>query len=629
MFDPRKDFIIHCKLRQVGGVKNYGYGLVLKDVRDSRAEKRHYFHLSSNAYYKLYTYDYKTRKSIEHQAWTQNKEIVNSIKKYNSLRVEKQGKQIRFYINDNLVKTLKNIEFWGTFLGFSLNRKMDVEVDYLEVRQDNFQINLVANAQKGYTLEKLGPEINTKYSDLRPVISPDGQTLYFLRKEHPGNAGVKKRDDIWVSQRQADGTWSQALNLGKPINNENSNSVISVPPDGNSLLISNTYKSDGSYAGPGISIARRGANGWRIPEPIEVKDYLNHNKYINYCLSSDQKVLISSVERNDTYGEQDLYVSFRINDTTFPRPVNMGPEINTLAADVTPFLAPDNVSLYFSSAGHPGYGRNDIYVSRRLDDTWIRWTKPENLGPEINSKAWDAYFTLAARGDLAYLVKGGDIYRIPLTESARPQPVVLIKGVVKHQDTGQPLEARISYYDLEANAEAGIAYSNPETGAYSIILPYGKKYSFRASQGDYFAISQNVDLSGDSAQYVETQQDLELVPVEVGRVLRLKSVFFDFNKAELLPESYNELDQLVNLLQENPKIQIEIGGHTDHVGADYNNLVLSQKRVKSVLGYLLGRGIAESRMLSKGYGETKPIADNQSEEGRQTNRRVEFTILSK
>jgi outer membrane protein OmpA-like peptidoglycan-associated protein len=210
----------------------------------------------------------------------------------------------------------------------------------------------------------------------------------------------------------------------------------------------------------------------------------------------------------------------------------------------------------------------------------------------------------------------------------RPKPVVLITGRVLDQKTGKPLSAEIVYNLITGGDPIGSAISNEETGEYQIVLPYGKNYRFNAIASGYYAVSENMDLS-DLKEYKEIKRDLYLVPIEVGQVVRLNNIFFEFGRAELKQESFNELDRVVTLLTENPSMSIEIAGHTDNVGSDVDNLKLSQDRANAVVAYIVSKGISATRIVSKGYGESIAIADNSTEEGRAVNRRVEFKIINK
>ena len=301
---------------------------------------------------------------------------------------------------------------------------------------------------------------------------------------------------------------------------------------------------------------------------------------------------------------------------------------------MTPYLASDGETLYFSSDRPGGVGDNDIWKTRRLDKTWQKWSDPVNLGSPINTPEWDAFFTLDAGGEYAYMTTGldtygaSDIVKIKLLEREKPDPVVLVSGNVYNAKTKQPLSASLVYETLPDGVEAGNAVSNPSDGAFKIVLPYNRNYSIRASADHFFAISENLNLDSlIKAGYKEIHKDLYLVPIEIGQVIRLNNVFFDFDKWDLRPESYIELNRVVKLLAENPAIEIEMAAHTDSRGSDEYNFKLSDNRAKSVMDYIISKGIPVNRITSHGYGETKPVSTNDTDDGRQLNRRVEFTIL--
>jgi outer membrane protein OmpA-like peptidoglycan-associated protein len=340
-----------------------------------------------------------------------------------------------------------------------------------------------------------------------------------------------------------------------------------------------------------------------------------------------------SVQRKDTYGEHDLYVSFLRKDGTWTKPMNMGSSLNTLGDESTPYLAADNVTLYFSTSGRPGYGDNDIFVCKRLDNSWTNWSVPLNLGPEINTVGWDAYYSTPANGEYGYFVSSHqglgheDIFRIKLADEVKPEPVVIIYGKVLDKETGKPLEAEITYYNLNTNQEVGIARTNPADGSYKIILPYGQPYGFHADKKGYYSESSSIDLT-EIKTYTEIERNLLLAPIKAGNKIALNNVFFEQSKPVLLPTSYGELNRLVQILIQNPTIKIEIAGHTDNVGDPKKNQKLSEDRVKAIKNYLISKGISATRLTGKGYGSSKPIASNAKEETRRLNRRVEFTIIS-
>jgi outer membrane protein OmpA-like peptidoglycan-associated protein len=257
-----------------------------------------------------------------------------------------------------------------------------------------------------------------------------------------------------------------------------------------------------------------------------------------------------------------------------------------------------------------------------------------NLGPEINSPGLDFGLTLTASGEYGFVtssnnsIGGTDIFRVNMPEAIRPKPVVLITGRVLDQKSKKPLGASITYSLLASDKVVGLASSNPVDGSYKIVLPAGEAYSFLGEKENFYSISENFDVK-DLTGYKEIKKDLFLAPVEVGSKIRMNNIFFDLGKSELRPESRPELDRAAEFLRKNPTISIEIGGHTDNVGNVANNLKLSEERAKAVENYLLEKQILAARLRSKGYGKSKPVGKNTSEEGRQLNRRVEFIITKK
>lgn len=492
------------------------------------------------------------------------------------------------------------------------------------------KINIIPDAISEFKPEPVW-QVNSPSSELAPVITPDGKTLYFTRDGHPENIGQDKQQDVWYSEIDNNGNFEIPKNIGHPINNQYNNFAISVTPDNNSLLLGNIYRWNQGPL-PGLSISNRVANGWGFPEKLDIKEYQSKSPYISSSLGSDGKTLLLSIVSEPTYGEHDLYVSFLSADGTWTKPMNLGPTINTPCSEQSPFLAPDGVTLYFSGNGYPGFGKNDIFVTRRLDNTWTNWSEPMNIGPLVNTPEWDAYFTTTAAGDYAYFVtsdgKAGneDIYRIKLPQSAKPTKVQLISGRVLNSKTKLPLSARISYEVLPSGEEVGVARSNAKTGEYKIALPTGKKYGFLASCEGFYPISENIDLTNNIITD-ELQKDILMVPIVIGESIKINNIFFEFGKYELLPDSYPELNRLVKLMREKTTMKIRIEGHTDNVGSDKFNYELSTNRANSVSQYLITEGINPERINVVGYGKSKPIADNKTEEGRKLNRRVEFVIL--
>jgi outer membrane protein OmpA-like peptidoglycan-associated protein len=486
----------------------------------------------------------------------------------------------------------------------------------------------------------LGSNVNSKFVDTHPVISPDGKTLFFARQESPQNVGgANDVQDVWYSTlaNAAKKTWTQAKNIGGPINTPGPNGMASVSSDGNTAVLINVYKPDGTLDPKGASISRRTKTGWGMPVKIEIEDFYNDDpENVDYFLSTSGKVLLMAVQRKDGKGEQDIYVSFLKEDRrTWTRPKNLGGTVNTKKAEFAPFLAADGKTLYFASEGLGGYGKSDIFSSKRLDDSWTNWSKPRNLGPNINSPDFDGYFTLSAAGEDAYLVSsrngmGGsrDIFRINMTPQFKPEVVTLVRGRVLDAATKKPVAATIKYENLLTGEEIGVAETSPVDGSYTIVLPSGAHYGYRAEAENYLAESDNLDVT-DRQNYSEVTHDLFLVPFAVGSTIKLNNIFFAQSKYYLRENSYPELLRLVRILKDYPSVEIKLEGHTDNQGDPALNLKLSLDRVNEVKKYLVSKGISGNRITTEGFGDKRPIASNDQEESRKLNRRVEFRITKK
>jgi outer membrane protein OmpA-like peptidoglycan-associated protein len=495
----------------------------------------------------------------------------------------------------------------------------------------------------GIVVEHLDENVNSEYSEVNPLLSPDGKTLYFSRRNHPQNiGGVNDKEDIWYSELGPDGKWQLAKNMGREFNNEYPNfinTITSVTPDGKSaiMLLGNRYMPNGKMLA-GVSISTNVGGSWSKPVPLNIINDYNYNEKANYFLANNRRTLLMSVEREDSFGDRDLYVSFMNEDSTWTEPLNLGSVINTAGTESSPFLAADDKTLYFSSNGFSGYGGSDIYVSKRLDDTWTNWSEPENLGPDINSPLEDLFFNIPANSEYAYYSRGVsennlDIFRVKLPIYRSPEPMVIVKGRLLDAETGQPIGAKIVYERLPDGKELGITQSDPKTGEYEITLPAGQLYGIRAEAKDHVSENQNLDLRNFTSDQVIGQNDIILQPIRVGRIgenitLTLNNIFFDFDKAILRPESYPELDRLVKTMSERPSMRVEIDGHTCDIGEESYNMELSQRRARAVRDYLVSKGIDSSRIDMKYFGETSPAVPNTSKENRRQNRRVEFKILS-
>jgi outer membrane protein OmpA-like peptidoglycan-associated protein len=525
--------------------------------------------------------------------------------------------------------------------------------------------------------ENLGPKVNSVYDEFMPVLTADGKTLYFCRRRHPMNLGKEKKDDIWYSTLQDNGEWSEPVNMGSPLNNEFANAVESVSSDRNTLLLAGDYFINGDLT-PGFYQSHRVGSSWSEPEPIKIKSFYNKSRFFSFCFSNDKNTLLLALKRDDTYGDLDIYASHRLSDNEWSEPENLGHVINTDSADTSPFLAADGITLYFSSKGHESYGDYDVFVSKRLDDSWKKWSEPINLGTTINTAGGEANYIISASGDHAYFASslnthgGWDIFRVPLPKAAKPKPVVLIKGNVFIKDvrgkgtfkvSKDPIAAKIYYQSLPDAKEIGNATTNPKDGSYTIIAPAGYVYKFIVSAKGFLPYYEEISLD-TVTNYIEIRKDFELSLSDSLLGLLRNLMISNVNRStpipdflEILPEyilqeeifdkvvinfNFNEyllqtndkkeqpkLDFIANILGAYPNFKLIMAGNTDSIGNAEYNKVLSEKRAKSVSDYLLAKGISKKRFELKAVGMSNPIESNLTEEGRARNRRVAFYIAKR
>ena len=523
--------------------------------------------------------------------------------------------------------------------------------------------------------ENLGNGINSKYNEVDPVISPDGQKMYFTRVKHPENIGGKKDPgDIWVAEL-ASGE-GEAANLGAPVNTDQMNAVIGFSSDGNIMYLQTHSKQKGEG---GVSFSRKTSSGWSKPQQMPVEFFHNKSDLQSMCISSDGKVIIMSIESFSTYGAEDLYASFLQGNGSWSEPMNLGSVINTRFQETTPRLADDQVTLFFSSNGHGGYGGRDIFVSERLDDTWRNWSEPKNLGDKVNTKGVELSYFIPSTGDYAYLVSTqnsdgyGDLKRVPIRPDERPDgaveslgindsqlpepdtvliisqepltttqsdnetleminaivknPAVTVEGSVSNASTKNPIFARIDIVTTDGSSVINSVATNVSTGNFSLNIPSDSLLTMSIKADGYMSYESEIYVEQGKESTLDT--NFELIPIEIGVTVQLPNVLFERSTTNLLSASYEELDQVVNLLEEHPEMEIELSGHTDNQGSAKLNLELSEDRVDTVILYLVGKGVSRARLRGKGYGGTKPIASNRSEATRKLNRRVEFTIIKK
>lgn len=561
-----------------------------------------------------------------------------------------------------------------------------------------------------YELVKMDKTVNTFRHEAAPVVSPDGSALYFFVQNHPDNTyGKDDTQDIWVSKKDDQGVWSPAEHLSSPFNIHPSNQVFTILVDGNIFI-----KGGKSKGEKGFSIAN--PNG-RLLE-LDVKDFkkMNKGRFYGATISTDKKHIIMYFSETDNSQFSDLYASHLQSNGSYSQPVKL--QLSTKTDEVGPFIGPDQKTLYFGSARQaPGrQGGVDIYKSTLLDNSWMNWSEPVNLGKPINTAALDFYFTMDNAGniftsrankalegaqlDLYMLVPktfgitlAGNVYNqktndplqanveirlidqdalklrsdasgkfeskisevsgyaltaslegfLPMSESFK-LPVLyndttinidipltpiakqlILDGNVYDQKTNKQIPAKL---DFVLRGNKGTSFKiDAIKGSYEYAIPELGWYVITASSEGYLNAVDSVWIN--DKEVTPVTKDLVLQPIEVGLTVRLKNIYFDFDKTTLKNESFVELNKVVDFLKQNSSVEIEISGHTDNKGSDDYNLDLSQGRSQAVVDYVISQGIDSFRLTAHGYGELKPIDNNASDGGRANNRRVEFTVMKK
>ncbi|MCB0801844.1 MAG: PD40 domain-containing protein [Flavobacteriales bacterium] len=479
----------------------------------------------------------------------------------------------------------------------------------------------------------LGSAINSVSDDMMPQIDPTGTRLYFTSNRKGGLDKVDEDEendwgeDLYFVEK-VNGQWSVPKLLPEPINSYDNDGTSTFSADGQEMI----YVKCGDDEGIGscdLYLCELNGNEWS--KPINLGNVVNNEEWDSQpCLASDGQTLAFVSGRKGTYNESmDIFISRKNKFGQWGVPENLGPIINTPFGEKSPYLAPDGKTLYFASEGHPGYGSYDLFVSVFENG---RWSSPKNLGAPLNSSGEDTYFTISASGESAFFAsnRGGagklDIYSIDLPDELRPKPSVIVKGEVKNAKNNEYIDAWVLVEDINTGELIATAKSNSETGEYLVVLPSGRNYSVSANKEGFFFYSNKFEVA-ETAKYEEFIKHIKLEPIEKGARVVLNNIFFETGSAVLTQDSYIELGKAVELLKANSKMVVEVGGHTDNVGSDDANMQLSHERAKSVRDYLVKAGIKSEKLQAKGYGETQPVADNETEEGRKTNRRTEFVIL--
>ncbi len=483
----------------------------------------------------------------------------------------------------------------------------------------------------------LGPDVNSSFNEYYPCITADEQTLLFTRRIEDPQSSARKQEDFYISKRTSK-EWGHAQPVLE-INTEKNEGAPTLSADGQMLIFTACESADGTWGGTrqgygscDLFYSMRTANGWTEAE--NMGNTINSSTWESQpSFAANGRTLYFVRGKRTALGikEQDIYYSYLRETGEWAVPVKVPGRVNTIFEEESVMIHPDGHTLYFSSNGHSGMGGLDIFMSRLLPSG--EWDTPVNLGYPINTFKDENSIQVTARGDIALFAsdrfggQGGlDLYQFNLPARVQPALVTYVAGIISDKLSYKKLEARLELIDLETGKTITESYSNQGTGDYLLCIPAGKDYALNVSKTGYLFHSENFSLKNFEG-YEPYRLDVELQKLRPGASIVLNNVFFETAKWELKPESMVELDRLVDLLKANPEKKIEIGGHTDNVGSDDTNLTLSNNRAQSVVDYLIKKGIPSARLTAKGYGETQPVATNDTDAGRAKNRRTEFRVI--
>ena len=481
----------------------------------------------------------------------------------------------------------------------------------------------------------VGNGVNTEYDEYWPSLSADENILVFTRQipinpNNPSRNPESMHEDLFVAFRNPEtGEFDKAIPMPGDVNTPLNEGAQCISADGKTVVITACNR-PGGVGSCDLYIMFLKNEKWTKPQNMFTVNSTSWDS--NPSLSADGRTLYFSSGRAGGYGKTDIWKAEIDREGIAKNPaVNLGPPINTEFEEISPFIHPDGKTLYFASNGLPGMGDFDLYYSR-LDDNG-NWQTPVNVGYPINTKGEERSLIVNAKGDIAMFASSTtkrdlDIYYFKIPEEAKPVAVTYVKGYVYDIKTNKRLVAQCEMLDLENGEIIAEMVSEEGTGEYMVCLPIDKDYAFNVSKDGYLFYSENFSLTNLKNPEEPYIINIPLKPIEDGITVVLKNIFFEFNSFDLLPESYTELKKVIDYMNSNPKMKIEIGGHTDNVGTKEYNKDLSQNRARSVYNYLISKSIDANRLSFKGYDYSVPIADNDTEEGRAKNRRTEFKVIS-
>lgn len=532
------------------------------------------------------------------------------------------------FVYGEYYKALENVERWESF---NLDGK-DAEARASALKKSaKFAIHAVENPVP-FDPQNMGPAINSELSEYWPSLSIDEKTLFFTVKG-PMNPDLPPepmplQEDFYFAVKK-DGIWQERQLLGPPVTTNKNEGAQSITADGKYIYFTACNRADGHGKMCDLYYSKIIDGRWS--KPVNLGDKINTGYSEKHpAISADGRTLFFSSNRPGGFGDYDIWAS-QLLDGEWTSPYNLGDSINSFGTEQSPFIHPDQKSLYFSSDGWTGMGQGDLFVARLKPDH--SWTQPKNLGYPINTYNEEIGMIVNAIGDRAYFSSNRregtdiDIFTFELPLELRPVPVSYMTGRVYNARNMRGIAATFQLIDLETGDVVMEAASNDGEGDYLISLPTQASYAFNVSEPGYLFYSDHFQMDDEYSNLDPFVKNIPLEPVKTGRMVVLNNVFFDTDKYMLKKESTIELDKIFDFLQLNANVRVEISGHTDNTGAEQHNMELSENRASEVVKYLESKGISKERMTAKGYGDTMPVASNDSEDGRAKNRRTELKII--
>jgi outer membrane protein OmpA-like peptidoglycan-associated protein len=538
------------------------------------------------------------------------------------------------YLNKGKLE-IKTGQYSNAILSFKTYLLLEPDnVKYLPQAKQGIKQALFASYSVAHPVDfnpiNLGPNVNTKDDEYWPSLSADGLTLVITRKIQSFDVtmGNQMQEDFFFSHYE-DGDWKLMKNAGAPLNTPYNEGAQSISADGK-IMVYTVCDKMGVIGRCDLYYSIKQGDEWSTPknmgQPINTT-----SKETQPSLSADGRTIFFASDRPGGKGGSDIWVSHMNDDSTWQVPVNLGDSINTEKHEMSPFIHQDNNTLYFSSEAHLGMGGFDIFISRR--DEHGNFSQVKNLGYPINTQGDEFGLIVNSRGDIAYYSSdvqkenGKDIFQFILYPEARPNEVSYLKGQVFDEKSRERLKAKFELFNLKDGSLISRSESDERTGEFLVCLPTNMDYMLNVEQKGYLFYSDNFSLKGVFHVDEPFLKDVPLKRIETGESIVLKNIFYETDSYTLKPESQYELDKVVKFLESNSQIHIEISGHTDNVGTESYNQLLSENRAKSVVQYLTLKKIDVARLSYKGHGLSDPVDTNDSPEGRANNRRTELIIV--